>query len=64
MVDKKYKVRIKQVPDQEPNADGEWIEKEITPLTKMILDLWKSVRWEKLSSLCDVGHHAVQYEYD
>lgn len=54
------RVRIKQVPDAAPDADGEWIVREVP---KDMLLKFSPKRWDNLSTLCDPGHHAVQYEY-
>lgn len=53
-------IKIKQVPDEHPNNEGEWIRREIIP---SFFDKYKmSVLWDQLTKYCDEGHHAVSYE--
>lgn len=58
------KIHIKQVPDVEPNADGVWVEREIDP--KNLGGEYRDghTLWDKLTKLCDEGHHAVKYRFD
>lgn len=48
------KIKIKQVPDEAPNADGNWITCECNP--------FRLNDWEYLTTLCDPGYHAVKVE--
>jgi hypothetical protein len=48
------RLKIKQVPDEAPNADGEWVEREADSN-----ELSRPGMWTYLSTLCDAGHHAV-----
>jgi hypothetical protein len=53
------RVRVKVVPDNEPNAPGEWREIEVNP------DYARanfSNEWEYLSTLVGEGEHVVAYE--
>lgn len=53
------KVKIKQVPDDSPNHDGEWVAKEIPH--KLYTE--KGIKlWDGLDKHCDEGYHAVAME--
>jgi len=52
------KVRIKQVPNIEPDANGEWIEVEIE---QMPIGRFHD-KFNFLDSLCAQDHHAVDYD--
>ena len=54
------KIRIKQVPNNEPNADGEWVVKEVDK-DKFVGNCVYSKVWRFLNEVCDEGYHAVDY---
>ena len=55
------KIKIKQVPNSEPNADGVWIEKEVDNCFFVRIKNFSQI-FEELTKLCDVDNHAVSYE--
>lgn len=59
-----YKIRVKAVPDSDPNADGEWIEIAVLADTKMNnLWYWKDVE-DALSPFLPEGVHMVAYQIE
>ena len=54
------KLRIKVVPDSEPNADGTWqeIDMDAKPLPRKMKDVW-----DVLNSRAPAGYHVVSYEF-
>lgn len=57
------KVKIKQVPDDQPNSEG--VDKIVETRAGLLSHVtpWGSRRtWDHLNTLCDPGHHAVEYE--
>ena len=56
------KLRIKIVPDSEPNADGTWqeidMDAEPLPLPRKMKDVW-----DVLNSRAPAGYHVVSYEF-
>jgi len=54
------RIRIKQVPDDKPNADGVWVERDV-PNRTLFYGGGQNI-WGQLTKFCEPGHHAVQYE--
>lgn len=55
------RIKIKQVPDNDPNAEGVWIERDVEEGFFAADYRAGQTRWERLTKLCDPGHHAVSY---
>lgn len=56
-------IRIKQVPNNSPNADGEWIERQVEGHKFFERKyITRPTLWDKLTTLCDKDHHAVAIE--
>ena len=54
-------VKIKQVPNDAPNADGFWVTRVACELDYTTAEQHKLL-WQYLERLCDAGHHPVAYE--
>lgn len=55
-------LKIKKVPDEDPNAEGVWFDYKHTKATPTKGQLYKSPDWHWLDNLCGIGYHCVQYK--